>query len=212
MKRPSKGDIRPNEDYLKEWNEFQRTHHSKVPVLLPISISIEDGIIARDRIKSDDMAEFRPALLKEFKAHCVDSDTSTGGAYGPADFETMLDEYIDAFSKDSDQGPRPPSPLDFDIRREVWFLFHLPRKNWTFSKSIQYSMENDRDDFMRNCEKVCTFANNDFLLLANHCRSQPKGLKYNLHVTISQKERRKTLRTDIIIDPGMNNGNNDWPN
>lgn len=209
MTKPLKGDIRANAKYLKEWDDFQKKHKCKGPILLPISISIEDGIIARDRIKSGDIAKMRSALLKEFKAHCEDPDTRTDGAYSPADFKTMLDDYINAFTDDSKQGPRPPSPLDFNINRPVWFLFYLPRKNWKFTKERQYSMEHDRDDFMRNCEKVCTLGDNDILLLANHHRSAPKYLKYNLHVTIAQKEGGKTLLTDIIIDPGMNNGAGD---
>lgn len=205
MARPAKTKIRANDDYLKEWDEFQKTFHSDVPLLLPISISIEDGIIARDRIKSDEIASLRDRFLKEFKRHCADAERHLGGAYSFETFETMLDEYIREFACDADQGPRPPSPLDFKIYRPVWFLFHLPRENWTFTKSRQYSMENDRDDHLRNCEKVCTFDNYNFLLLSNNCRSAPDGLKYNLHVTITQKEGRETLLTDIIIDPGMNN-------
>ena len=207
MARPNKRKIIANDAYLKEWDEFQATHRSHVPILLPISISIEDGIISRDRIKSDEIALWRKQFLKEFKQHFADAEKHLGGAYSVETFETMLDDYIEAFASDADQGPRPASPLDFSITRPVWFLFHLPRENWTFTKSRQYSMENDRDDHLRNCEKVCTLDGNNFLLLSNNCRSAPKGLKYNLHVTIAQKEGRKTLYTDIIIDPGMNNDN-----
>lgn len=205
MARPAKVALRANPDYLKEWDEYQISHKSKVPLLLPISISIEDGIIARDRVKSPDIEKWRKGFLKEFKSHCKSAGKHLGGAYSYETFETMLDEYIEAFASDADQGPRPPSPLDFKINRPVWFLFHLPRENWTFTEARQYSMEHDRDDHLRNCEKVCTFDDRNFLLLSNNCRSSPEGLKYNLHVTIAQKERRKTLYTDIIIDPGMDN-------
>ena len=205
-RRPTKGGIHANPDYLVEWEEFQKTHKSQVPLLLPVSVSIEDGVIARDRIKTGDIAKWRDGFLKEFKTHCDTHASQLGGAYDFGTFETMLDEYIAAFTDDAKQGPRPPSPLDFKITRPVWFLFYLPRENWTFTKERQYSMEHDRDDHLRNCEKVCTLDNNNFLLLANNCRSAPKGLKYNLHVTIAQKEKRKTLYTDMIIDPGMDNG------
>lgn len=211
MPRPSKPNINADDAYLKEWDEFQKTHHSQVPILLPVSISIEDGIIARDRIKSDDIAKYRKGFLKEFKSHCDVMEKHLGGAYSYETLETMLDEYIEAFKSDSNEGPRPPSPLDFKINRPVWFLFHLPRNNWTFTKARQYSMENDRDDHMRNCEKVCTFEDRKFLLLSNSYRSRSTGLKYNLHVTINQKEGRKKLSTDIIIDPGMNNDMGQWP-
>ena len=211
MARPSKSDISANDAYLKEWDEFQKTHRSEGPILLPLSISIEDGIIARDRIKSDDIALRRDELLGEFKEHCNIMEKHLGGAYCYETLETMIDDYIEAFADDANQGPRPPSPLDFKIGRAVWFLFYLPRDNWAFTKDRQYSMENDRDDHMRNCEKVCTFDNRKFLLLANNYRSNPKGLKYNLHVTITQKEGRKKRSTDIIIDPGMDNDMNSFP-
>lgn len=207
MRKPKKGDIKANAKYLKSWDDFQRNHKSDGPILLPISISIEDGIIQRHRIKSGDIAKMRKRMLSEFKKHCTQSKKFIDGAYCEGDFETMLDDYIQAFDSDNTQSERPPSPLDFSIGRPVWFLFYLPRENWTFTKERQYSMENDRDDFQRNCEKVCTLDTGNILLLANHCRSAPKGLKYNLHVTIEQKEGRKKLYTDIIIDPGMNNDN-----
>lgn len=209
MARPTKGSIKPNADYLKEWDDFQANHKTEGPILLPISVSIEDGEIARDRIKSGDIAKMKSSLMKDFKAHCKADGKKVDGAYSAEGFERMLDEYIEAFAADGSQGPRPPSPLDFNISRPVWFMFQLPRKNWTFTDHIQYSMENDRDDFRRNCEKVCTLDDDHILLLANHCRSAPPGLKYNLHVTISQIIGKKILKTDIIIDPGMGNDDDD---
>jgi len=85
-------------------------------------------------------------------------------------------------------------------------LFHLPRNNWKFSKGQQYSTENDRDDLLRNFEKICTLNDRNYLLLANRCRSNPEGLKFNLHVTISQMIDGVAMETPIIIDPGTNNG------
>lgn len=205
MARPGKGGIRANAEYLKEWDEFQRTHPSQKPILLPLTVSIEDGIIARDRIKSGDIAKMRDSLLADFKDHCHNPEGYLENRYCPADFETMLDDYIEAFESDNKEGPRPPSPLDFKMNRPVWILFLLPRKNWKFTKARQFSVENDRDDFARNYEKITTLDKNNILLLANHCRSSPKNLKYNLHVTISQKQDGKLVHTDIIIDPGTDN-------
>ena len=205
MKRPIKGKIRPNANYLKEWDEFQRTHPSKFPILLPVTISLEDGKITRDRIKSGDIAKMRNDLLAEFKQHCHNPDGYLEDKYNPAHFQTMLDDYIKAFASDNKQATLPASPLDFKMNRPVWILFKLPLKNWKFSKGRQFSTENDRDDFARNFEKITTFDKRNMLLLANHCRSSPKNLKYNLHVTISQKQDGKKVSTDIIIDPGTDN-------
>jgi len=206
MGRPTKGGIKANPQYLKEWDVFQKENPSKRPILLPLSISIEDGIIARDRIRSGDIADMRDRLLADFHEHCENPDGYLENRYCRADFEKMLDDYIEAFLSDNDQGPRPPSPLDFQMNRPVWILFLLPRKNWKFTKTRQFSTENDRDDFARNFEKIATLDNRNILLLANHCRSSPKNLKYNLHVTISQKQDGKIVHTDIIIDPGTDNG------
>lgn len=209
MNKPTKGDLRANAEYLKEWDDFQRDYDGAGPILLPISIGIEDGMIKRDRLKKDAIEMRRDALVEEFTAHCDNIDGHLDGAYTAKDFDSMLGDYITAFAADGSQGPRPPSPLDFKINRPVWFLFYLPQDNWVFTDNIQYSVENDRDDFTRNFEKVCTLDNNNILVLANHCRSNPPGLKYNLHITISQQEGGKTLCTDIIIDPDLDNGDRD---
>lgn len=206
MPRPTRGEIRPNHDYLKEWDEYQSESKSKDPILLPISVDIADGIIKRHRIPSMDIAEMRDALLSEFAAHCDKPNGYLEGRYECHHLQVMLDEYIDYFSDDANQGAVPPSPLDLQINRPVWILYVLPRKNWKFTKDRQFSTENDRDDFGRNFEKITTFEKNNMLLLANHCRSNPKGLKFNLHVTIIQRENGRTLKTPIIIDPGSSNG------
>ena len=206
MARPiNKGGIEPNQDYLKEWDEYQRKSPSKKPILLPIAVSIEDGVLTRERIKSTDIAKKREDLLTEFKAHCKDPKGYLEDRYDVPDFQTMLDEYIAFFINDSIQGAIPPGPLDLRVNRPIWILFYLPRDNWQFSEDRQFSTENDRDDFARNFEKITTFDNNNWLLLANHCRSSPENLKYNLHVTITQEENGKTLKTPIIIDPGSRN-------
>jgi hypothetical protein len=205
MARPDKDDIKANAEYLKEWDDYQRIHDSKKPILLPISVSIEDGIIARDRIKQAVIAKWRDALLEEFDHHCKNPNGYLEDDYCTDDFQIMLDDYINFFKSDGSQGPRPPSPLDFEINRPIWFLFYLPRGNWKFTDAIQFSTENDRDDFGRNFQKITTLQDSNILLLANHCRSSPVDLKYNLHVTIAQDQDGKIVHTDIIIDPGTNN-------
>ncbi len=129
--------------------------------------------------------------MKEFKRHCHKPDGYLESKYLAEDFETMLDDYIKFFVTDTVQGIIPSTPLDIKVNRPIWILYILPRRNWKFSKDRQFSTENDRDDFGRNFEKITTFDKNNMLLLANHCRSTPKGLKFNLHVTISQRENVK---------------------
>jgi len=63
----------------------------------------------------------------------------------------------------------------------------------------------------RNFVKVCTMDNMNGLLLLNQHRSNPKGLKFNLHVTVSQRADGRKMATDIIIDPGLGNNNPSIP-
>ena len=211
MKKPSKDDIFVNQKYLKSWDIFQEEHPSKGPILLPISLSIEDGKIERKRIKAGRIAKMKPKLLEDFESHCKMMHDFVPGCYHKDDFETMLDDYIQAFDSDNNQSDMPPSPLDFKIKRPVWFMFKLKRENWFFSRYRQYSMENDRDDMGRNVEKICTLDDGHILLLANHYRTGAPGLKYNLHVTIAQMVGKDAKFTDIIIDPGMDNDDQEAP-
>lgn len=212
MPRPqNKKSIKANFNYLKKWDEYQRVSKRKLPILLPISVDIKNGIIDRHRIKSTEIAVMRTNLMMEFKGHCQNPNGYLENKYHAKQFEEMIDDYIKFFIDDAKQGAVPPGPLDLNISRPVWILYALPRKNWKFTKDRQFSVENDRDDFARNFEKIMTFDKNNMLLLANHCRSNPKGLKFNLHVTISQRENGRMLRTPIIIDPGTDNGTRGGP-
>lgn len=46
MGRPQKSSIKTNASYLKDWDTFQKKHPSKWPILLPLTVSIEDGILS----------------------------------------------------------------------------------------------------------------------------------------------------------------------
>ncbi len=194
-----------NQDYLKSWDDYQSERRVKTygysPILLPIHINInENGEIARNRMTAGEVKKLYKACRGEFPGYVKQPH------FGCASPDDVFKDYVDYFSPiDGVEGPRPASPLDLTVTRPVWNLFHLPRKNWKFSKHKQYSVENDPDDMTRNFEKICTLDNNNAVLISNRCRSNPKGLKYNLHVTISQREARRLYRTDIIIDPMQDN-------
>jgi len=200
-----RGDVTPNQDYLQEWDEYQRDSKRTLPILLPISVNMKKGQIVRHRITAKKLSGLQKQLMTEFKAHCTSPPGELAQKYMAKHFEDMLDDYIDFFEDDFDEGPVPPTPLDLKINRPVRSLYHLARKSWTFTEERQFSTENDRDDFGRNFEKITTFDNYNYLLLANHCRSTPKGLKFNLHITITQTENKQTFKTPIIIDPGAGN-------
>ena len=118
----------------------------------------------------------------------------------------IFKDYIKFFeAQDGAQGARPPTPLDLVTSRPVWMLFYLKPKAWKFSKDRQYSTENDPDDMCRNFEKISTMDGSNALLLSNRRRCAPKGLKFNLHVTISQKIDGRIMKTPIIIDPDTDN-------
>ena len=200
MPRPTKGNIKPNQAYLKDWDEYQKDRPGKTPILLPVAVDInEKGELTRNRIKAGDVETFFKKHAGDMPKHMSDKDIN------PHDVKAIFDDYIAYFKElDAAQGP-VPTPLDLQIRGPVWILYVLPRKNWTFTKDCQYSTENDRDDLLRNFEKLCTLDDNNALLLANRCRSNPDGLKFNLHVTISQMVDDIAMKTPIIIDPGSNN-------
>ena len=194
-----------NQEYLKSWDDYQAERgvdrYGYTPILLPIHIDInEKGEIARHRMTAGDVKKLYKASRREFPAWMTKAHFACAN---PGD---VFKDYVEYFSPiDGVEGPRPASPLDLTVNRPVWNLFNLPRKNWKFSKNKQYSVENDPDDMMRNFEKICTLDNNNAVLISNRCRSNPKSLKYNLHITISQREARRLYRTDIIIDPMQDN-------
>lgn len=192
----------PNQPYLKTWDMYQ-TERLKalksegacpteaVPILLPITVDIDDGIVKRDLLTAADVKRF-------YKKNDDALD-----ALGPK-AKDIFKDFAKFFAENDVQGPRPESPLDFWISHPVWFLFVLPRKNWAYTDHTQISVEND--DERANVEQIATLHKGRAILVSNCCRSAPENLKYNLHITITQTdEGGKTLKTDIIIDPGLNN-------
>jgi len=196
-----------NYEYLKSWDDYSAKRvtedRGQTPILLPVHIDLnERGEIVRERMKS--------AEVKKLYAKCRKKDFPAYMKKAPKLFDRpddIFNDYLEYFGPiDGVEGPGKPSPLDFNFKCHVWILFHLPKPNWKFSGHRQYSVENDMDDLTRNYEKICTMDDNNALLVSNRCRSNPKGLKYNLHVSINQtSEDGKPMCTDIIIDPGSNN-------
>lgn len=194
-----------NQNYLKDWDDFnnKRKKGDRFPILLPINIDIVDGKFVRERMTAPQVKK----LYADFKGDLPDYMFKHPDHF--ANPKKVFTEYVNYFSKqDGVEGPRQrtsPTPLDIECNRPTWLLFNLTRSNWKFSKGAQYSTENDSDDQTRNFEKICTMKRGKCLLLSNRHRSSPKGLKFNLHVTISQREGRTTYKTPIIIDPGLGN-------
>lgn len=205
MPRPKKRNLKPNQAYLKNWDEYQKDRPGKTPILMPVAIDIDKGEIVRNRIKAGDIAALKPRLKRDLASYMFRKDVN------PFHPEAIFDDYIKYFKDmDAAQGP-VPTPLDIEISKPVWMLYYLPRKNWKFTKDRQYSTENDPDDITRNFEKIGTLNNRNYLLISNRCRSQPSNLKFNLHVTISQKMDGVKMETPIIIDPRSDHGGS-WPN
>ena len=206
MAKFKKSKIKPNQKYLKSWDKYQKEalkdkRHRSLPLLLPVSVDIDEGIIVRDRIKANIVKDIWAKHKKELPDFLFDETKR----WGVPDVESVVEDYIRAFPDDFAQSGLPPSPLDISIGHPVLLLFHLPRENWTFCEGCQYSVENDTDDMARNFEKVCMFGGRKYLILFNRHRSNPKNLKFNLHVNIHQVQDGKDMWTDIIIDPGSNN-------
>lgn len=191
-----------NQEYLKSWDDFANTRKDgdRFPILLPINIDIVDGKLVRERMKAPQVKRLYadccgevPDYMKAHPRHFTNPDK-------------VFREYVKFFAKqDGVEGPEDPTPLDVQFNRPTWLLYNLPRRNWKFSKDAQYSTVNDPDDQSRNFEKICTLDKMNCLLLSNRHRSNPKGLKFNLHVTINQRENGVLCKTPIIIDPGGGN-------
>ena len=207
-----KDDIRPNQEYLESWDEYQlravRNNRSRrEPLLLPVRVDMEDGVITRERIKANDIQK----LWNDCKCEVPDELLDPANRWAFPDMDKVFQDYIDAFPNDFAESSLPPSPLDIFCMHPTFILYHLPRENWKFTEASQYSVENDPDDYTRNFEKICTFENRNYLLISNRHTSGPDDLKFNLHVTVHQTENGKDLFTPIIIDPAGVNGGSQWP-
>jgi len=210
MPKFTRNSINANQDYLKSWDEYQldflnskyfsEDAPDKRAILFPVMFDIDDGIIKRDRITAPQVKTLRKAagdLISEDAAWAFDSYQEFFGA------------------GDEQQSATPATPLDFDINSRVYMLFHLQRKNWKFTDHTQFSVDNiSKRDFPDAFEVLGTFDNGRSLLVHNK-NWVPETMpgehntpikcflaKYNLHVSIYQKQGCEAMCTDIIIDPG----------
>jgi len=183
--------------FIKDWDEFANSRSesaSRHPILMPINLDIVDGKLVRNRMKAPE--------VKKLFANCRGELPKNNSAQA----DKVFKEYIRYFQKqDGVEGPGEETALDLHCVHPTWMLFNLPRRNWKFTRDVQYTTSNDADDQTRNFEKICTLDKMNCLLLSNRCLSNPKGLKFNLHVTMSQREGGKTFRTPLIIDPPVQN-------
>ena len=214
-----KSQIHTNQDYLKEWDDYQLEFLNSEKfcldnplehaLLLPISVDIKDGIIDRHRIRTPQLK----GLLDDAKT--LLDDDSTGA----------IESYVEFFDPiDGQQSGSPSTPLDFDLNTRVYMLFHFPRENWTFTDHTQFSVDNIAKGQLKDAfEVVGTFNEGHSLLVHNKNWQDPKVkgnkpakvkgkapsksflAKYNLHVSIHQVQDGEDMRTDIIIDPGSRN-------
>lgn len=184
-------------EFMKDWDDFANSRSEsakKHPILMPINLDIVDGKLVRNRMKA-------PQVKKLF-ANCRDEFPHFSSSVA----DKVFKEYVRYFqSQDGVEGPGDETALDLHCVYPTWMLFNLPRSNWKFTRDVQYTTINDLDCQLRNFEKICTLNKRNCLVLSNRCLSNPKGLKFNLHVTMRQKEDGKTLNTPIIIDPPVKN-------
>lgn len=205
-----------NQDYLKIWDDYIN-NKTKTPMphlkaaLLPLYVSIRKGAMYRARMTSQKVKEFYhtdghksevPEYMRNKPHHFPNIDD-------------VVQEYIDHFDgPDGGQSPDPLNPLDIETNRPTYMLYVLPQpknKNvtWRFSEGVQFSCEHDGVGPFRNFLQICTLNDDKALLVLNRHRSNHPKLKFNLHVTISQKVKIGgkdiEVRTPIIIDPGGKN-------
>lgn len=205
-----RSEIAANQDYLKEWDDYQvdflngehfdPENSDERALLLPISVDIDDGIIKRHRIQTPQLTSLWDKAEK-----LVNEDSAWA-----------FKSYMNFFEPiDSQQSGSPSTPLDFDLNSRAYMMFHLPRANWTFTDHTQFSVDNISKGRLKEAfEVVGTFDDCHGLLIQNknwqHKGKKTFKAKYNLHVSIHQVEKDTKgtdvdMRTDIIIDPGSRN-------
>jgi len=209
----SRNQVRPNQDYLKDWDDYQLLHLNadadagKVsePTLLPVILGIKDGIIVRDRIKVPQLQTIMG------NSGTLASDSNVAAA---------VDSYVDFFkAQDGSQSATPPTPLDLNIARPTVKLFYLTHDNWTFTDHTQFSVDNVPNGIAKTkmFDVLGTIDGGRGLLVLDHNwtpnsdrgKNNKFAAKYNLHVSVFQGD---DMRTDIIIDPFGNSNSGVDPN
>lgn len=204
-----------NQPYLKNWDKYVNKMPCRQAALLPLYVDIDEHKIYRKRITSQEVDAFYAAHSNEIPDYM-----RTQPDYFP-NIDDVVDHYVNAFHQfDGGQGPKDLNPLDINTNRPTYMLFTLTERGyknvvWRFSEDEQITCINDGLGPFRNLLPICTLNDGKSLLALNRHRSNHPNLKFNLHVTISQKERidRKNvwLKTPIIIDPGLGNDGHGVP-
>ena len=207
MSRFKRSEIAANQDYLKEWDDYQvdflngedfdPKNSDERALLLPISVDIDDGVIKRHRIQTPQLTTLWD------KAKSLINDDS---AWAYKSYMTFFEPI------DGQQSGAPSTPLDFDLNSRVYMMCHLPRANWTFTDHTQFSVDNIPKGHLKDAFEVVGIFDEGHGLLVHNKNWQKPGkktflAKYNLHVSIHQSEKNNKgkevdMRTDIIIDPG----------
>lgn len=217
-KKPTKSEVKVNDDFVKDWYDYEKdrmfikdrggnntTKRDYTPILLPIRIGINsDGELTRARVKAPRIIKLAKKLKTTLPAYMFDRKLTK---YDP---DAIFKDYINYFKhQDGAESALPEGPLDLIVKKPVWTLFDLKPDCWTFSEGQQFSTVNDPDTMLRNFVKIATMDDDNVLLMSNRRRCAPDNLKFNLHVTITQKAADgRLLKTPIIIDPAQNNSGN----
>jgi len=193
---------------VKTWQDYQKAsldNKHPGPILLPVFVGInEKAEIVKKRIKANLLGD--PSDSSSLIAKAIESSP----VFQHDRLKEIHKDYSKFFSQDFKQGGFPASPLDFHIKMPVVFMFVLSNQNWTFTGDKQFSTDND-SQANPTVKQICAFGGMRGILLENNGRAKER-IKYNLHVTISQyvnvpqQQDAELMTTDIIIDPGMNNG------
>lgn len=204
-----------NQKYLHKWEDYINALPDKEVGLLPLWVDIDEKGIQRSIISKKDVAK----LYSKFRRNKDIPDYMFGTDCVP-NIEDAFKSYIKDYGGKESPGLKA-SPLDIVTPKPIFVLYMLSRKDSRghkirFTEAQQFSCVNDMDDMTRNVFKVCTVNDYKGFIMYDSCRSNPQNLKYNLHVTITQKITdnngcKVDAETPIIIDPGIGNKGS-WPN
>lgn len=202
-----------NQKFLNEWDKYSKSVKDKrKTLLLPIKFGFgEGGKLIRERMIAPDVKKLFKDGLKD-----IPKDWFNNPDLLPNPKEAV-EHYVKYFMGEMKENPlSPPSPLDIVVDRPVLILFGFYDDHLFFSKKTDtleaaYKVHNDSRDHTRNFFKVATLNENRGLMLLNRHYSNPKGLKFDLHIDIHQEEDGNKFVTPIVIDPGTGNGGARFP-
>jgi len=94
-----------NQNYLKDWDDYQASKKKRTPIFLPLSIDIKDGKFVRRRMKAPEVKTFYKSSRAEVPSYMLKNEPVIPNP------EIAIKDYLNYFGPiDGVEGPLPESP------------------------------------------------------------------------------------------------------